>query len=93
MPSRKFLTVFLTLSLCGLGVSSCNSTASALQTYPRASLLAQQPAPAPTPDIVTSAQANARYQRAKDEWGQAGWNTVHAICVWAKERGMKDAPC
>lgn len=42
---------------------------------------------------MTSAQANQAYQNAKDAWGQLGWATVHATCVWAKERGMKDAPC
>lgn len=93
MLSRKCLMACLTLSLCGLVVSSCNSTASALQTYPPVSLLKAQPVPAPTIDILTSSQANAAYQRKKDAWGQTGWDTVHAICVWAKERGLKEAPC
>lgn len=66
---------------------------SALQTYPPASLLVVEPKPVPTTAIVTSAQANAAHQRAKDTWGQKGWDMVGAVCVWAKERGMKDAPC
>jgi hypothetical protein len=47
----------------------------------------------PTKAIVDSAQANQAYQNAKDKHGERGWSAVHAICTWAKERGMKDAPC
>lgn len=64
-----------------------------MQTYPPVGLLATEPAPAPTIEILTSAQANQAYQTAKDGWGQRAAAQVHAICVWAKERGMPDAPC
>lgn len=81
------------LSLSLLAVSSCASTGSALQTYPPASLLVVEPSPVPAADILTSAQANRRYQQAKDTWGAKAAAQVHAICVWAKERGMPAAPC
>lgn len=47
----------------------------------------------PTDDIVTSAQAHARYDIAVEDWGQAASDQVQALCVWAKTRGFKDAPC
>jgi hypothetical protein len=64
-----------------------------LQTYPPAALLAVEAKPVPTVDILTSSQAATAHNIAKDTWGQKGWDTVRAICVWAKERGMTDAPC
>lgn len=64
-----------------------------MQTYPPVSLLASEPAPVPTIDILTSAQANQAYQNAKDAWGQRADAARHALCVWAKTRGMTNAPC
>lgn len=93
MRSRKSLTLCLILLLSPLGASGCAKPASALQTYPRADLLGAEPKPVPTIDILTSAEANARHNIAIETWGQAGWDRVKAICVWAKERGMPAAPC
>lgn len=93
MRSLKSLTLCLMLSLSLPLVSSCAKPALALQTFPRVDLLVQEPRPVPTIDTVISAQANQAHQRAKDTWGQAGWDRVKAICVWAKERGMPEAPC
>jgi len=93
MRSLKSLTLCLMLSLSLPLVASCSKPALALQTFPRAELLLPDPRPVPTVEIVTSAQANEAHQRAKDTWGQAGWDRVKAICVWAKERGMPAAPC
>jgi hypothetical protein len=64
-----------------------------LQTYPPASLLGVDPKPVPSPDIVTSAAANARYSIALETWGETLRSKLAGVCVWAKERGMPDAPC
>ncbi len=93
MPSPRSLTRCLTLLLLLPAVSSCASTGSALQTYPPVALLVSEAAPVPTIDILTSAQANQAYQAAKDGWGQRAAAQVRAVCVWAKTRGMTDAPC
>lgn len=44
-------------------------------------------------DILSSAVASAKYRAEKDAWGQEGWSFVRGVCLWAKERGMRDAPC
>jgi predicted RecB family endonuclease len=56
-------------------------------------LLGAEPKPVPSIDILTSAQASARYNIEVESWGTKGWDAVRAICVWAKARGMSDAPC
>lgn len=93
MLSLKRLTVCLMLLPSLMVAASCSATGSALQTYPPAALLTLDPEPQPTPDIVTSAQAATRYQIAKDTWGRLAAAKVRGVCTWAKERGMKDAPC
>lgn len=64
-----------------------------MQTFPHAGLLAVDPKPVPTAAIVTSAQAAAAYNIEVETWGQKGWDMVKGVCVWAKARGMTDAPC
>ena len=93
MQSHKSLMTSLILSLCALGVSGCATSGAGLQTFPPAALLSPPPKPVPTDDIVTSAQAHARYDIAVEDWGQAASDQVQALCVWAKTRGFKDAPC
>jgi hypothetical protein len=56
-------------------------------------LLGAEPKPIPSIDILTSAQAAARYNIEVESWGQRGWDAVKAVCIWAKTRGMTDAPC
>jgi hypothetical protein len=56
-------------------------------------LLGAEPKPVPSIDILTSAQAAAKHNIAIETWGQKGWDRVKAVCVWAKARGMTDAPC
>jgi hypothetical protein len=49
--------------------------------------------PVPPVDIVTSAQAAARYNIEVEAWGERGWRAVGRICTWAKASGFRDAPC
>lgn len=93
MRSLTYLTRCLTFTLCALAVSACAKPVSGLQTFPRAELLRVDPKPRPTAEIVTSAEANARYNIAVETWGQAGWDKVAAVCAWAKARGFTAAPC
>lgn len=89
MPSQKHPIAFPTLLLSLLVVSACASRGSGLQTYPPVELLGSIPKPVPTIDTVTSAQAAAEYNISVETWGQAGWDRVKAVCVWARERGME----
>jgi hypothetical protein len=93
MPSLRSLTPFPMLLLLLLGAPGCAKPASALQTYPPAELLGAELKPVPSIDILTSAQASAKHNIAIETWGQKGWDRVKAVCVWAKERGMTEAPC
>jgi hypothetical protein len=56
-------------------------------------LLGAEPKPIPSIDILTSAQAAARYNIEVESWGQRGWDAVKAVCLWSKLRGMTNAPC
>lgn len=94
MLSPQFLMMSPILWLLLLGAPGCATPASpALQTFPHAELLAVDPKPLPSIDILTSAQAAAKHNIAVEMWGQAGWDRVKSLCLWAKERGMTDAPC
>lgn len=93
MPSLRSLTMFPMLSLWLLAAPGCATPVSQLQTYPPANLLGVEAKPVPSIDILTSAQAAAQHNIALESWGQRGWDAVRAVCVWAKARGMTDAPC
>lgn len=93
MPSLKFPTALLLLSLSLPLVSSCATRGDRLQTFPRAELLQRKSEPVRPVETVTSATADELYDQDVKAWGREGWGRVHAICVWAKERGMAAAPC
>lgn len=93
MKSSRLLMALPLLLMCSMAVASCSAHGSALQTYPHASLLTEEPEPQPTPEIVTSATASTLFRIEKDAWGRRGWSQVRGICTWAKERGFKEAPC
>lgn len=93
MPSPKSPIVCLMLLPLLLVASGCQTPAAALQTYPPAEDLRVERKPAPPDEIVTSAQAAARYNIAVETWGERGWATVGRVCLWAKVRGFHDAPC
>lgn len=65
-----------------------------VQTFPPAVDVAAvtEKKPLPTPDIVTDAAANERYNAAVELWGDRVRAAGVRICKWAKDMGMKPKP-
>lgn len=93
MQSPRFRTLFPLLAVLLLAAPGCAQRGGALQTYPSAADLTVERHPVPTPDILTSDAAADAYDISIEAWGLRGWLTVGRLCIWAKERGMTDAPC
>lgn len=64
-----------------------------MQTYPPAELMRRGDEPRPPPEIVTSTHARDTFWADVQAWGRRESAKLGGVCAWAKERGMKDAPC
>lgn len=93
MKSLKPPMALLLLLTSSLAVSACETPKLALQTYPPVDDLKAPPKPVPTIDILTSAAASARHSANVEVWGDGLALQIHRVCVWAKDRGMTEAPC
>lgn len=91
MLSRKFQTLLPMLCASALVVSACGPKERIRPLYPPAADLKVEPKPIAGPEIVTSAQAAARYDVAIESWGERGWQAVARICRWASRNGMEVA--
>lgn len=93
MQSLRFLMPFPLLAALLLAAPGCAHQGATLQTYPSAADLTVEQKGTPPDDIVTSDAAADAWDIYLEGYGQRGWQAVGRLCIWAKERGMKDAPC
>lgn len=63
------------------------------QTFPLAADLAVPPKPRPTVEILSSAEASARFNSDLEAWGDGLAAQVARLCGWAKDAGMAGIDC
>lgn len=80
---------FLTLPTLLLAATGCVSQA--LPLYPPAADVeaTTEPKPVPTAEIVTDAQANARYNAEVEGWGERLQAAGVRLCLWLNEAGAQ----
>lgn len=93
MRYTRRLTVLLVLLPSLIIASGCGGAGKTRPAFPSAIDLKREAKPEPTADIVTSAQASEDFNAEIEAWGDRGWSAVDRLCQWAKDMGMKDAPC
>lgn len=89
MRSTMHLLLPLTLLASLSTVSGCAGRDGGVQTFPPPADLIVEAKPAAGAEIVTDAQAAARYDAAVEAWGERGWAAVARVCRWAERRGME----
>jgi hypothetical protein len=89
MQSRKSLTMFPILSLLLLGASACEPRERIRPLFPPVADVkaATEAKPVAPPEIVTSAQANARYNIEVEAWGERVSRAGGRICRWVTDNG------
>lgn len=91
MQSLKKLTnPLLTLTLL-LTVSACSNQVRIRPIFPPAPDIEalQESKPSPTPDILTSSRASAKYNADLESWGDRLSASGHRLCKWLESQGMK----
>lgn len=90
MRSSRPLTLHLMLCACALAVSGCAARERLTPIFPPSADVRTLTAPKPVPpaDIVTSAQAAARYDIEVETWGDTLSAAGGRVCRWLKSNGM-----
>lgn len=92
MPMRPHRIASLLLLGSLWLVSGCASKIP-VQSYPPPADLAVETKPVLDPTSLDSDKALNDYDVSVEGWGERGWKTVSRLCHWAKDNGMKNAPC
>jgi hypothetical protein len=91
MQSQKSPTMFLMMSLLLLAVSGCAGRERIQPLFPPAADVkaASEAKPVAPVEIVTSAQAAARYNIEVEAWGERVSRAGGRICRWVIDNGGK----
>lgn len=87
----KSLALLAVLSV----VSGCANRVTIRPIFPPAADVQalQESKPRPTPDILTSSQAEAQYNADIEAWGERLSSSGRRLCMWLKSQGAKDLSC